>query len=262
MRGARPRSPGDYLLQDGLNPAKRPCLREPGSPERLAQPDVEAPSGPAWEEPNSNSVVVVPTGCALKLHLEAIDLLLEPNPTSISQVSLSGCTITLVPEDLLEPAQPGQLWVFPCSPQEAAVLDIPPECLVLLQHGSASAPGSHIQGAGNFSQPGEVSQEDSMMLWVHAPSDTDPGLFDPFTVMLSPLLDSQVPWPWTPSPPPSAGRDDPWCNWTLSESMLEPLPSSPLQPLPPSPATSPQGQCPLSHQKPPRSPCKARKRLF
>ncbi|XP_051058016.1 proline-rich protein 23A3-like [Phodopus roborovskii] len=252
MLGPRPRSPEDYLLQDVLNPAKRPCLREPGCPEWLAQPDLEDPSGPTWEEPNL--VVVLPAGFTLKLHLEGVNLLLEPNPTSIVQVSLPGCTITLVREDLLVPGQPG---VWPCTPQGAAIMDMPQEHLVLLHLGSATAPGSHIEGPGNAAQPGEVSYEDFMVPWTHAPADMDPGLFDSFTGMLSPLFDR----PWMESPL-SGGRYAPWSNWSLRESMLEPLPSSPLQPLPPSPPTSPQAQRPQSHQKLPHSPCKARKRLF
>lgn len=68
------------------------------------------------------------------------------------QVSLSGHIIILVPEDLQVSAQSGQHEFRPASPQEAAVLDMPQDHLVIiLQQGLSSASPSDIKGLGNTS---------------------------------------------------------------------------------------------------------------
>ncbi|XP_041498386.1 proline-rich protein 23A3-like [Microtus oregoni] len=87
-------------------PAKRRRLQEPACLGSLAQPDLEASARPASKE--LTSTVVIPTSCAMQLHLEGIDLLLEPEPTSVKRVLLPGHTIILVPEGLQASSQPGQ----------------------------------------------------------------------------------------------------------------------------------------------------------
>ena len=46
-------------------------------------------------------VVVLPAGCALHVPLDDVDLLLEPEPTSVLHVSLGDHILMLVPEALL-----------------------------------------------------------------------------------------------------------------------------------------------------------------
>ncbi|XP_021028892.1 proline-rich protein 23A3-like [Mus caroli] len=86
------------------SPAKRRRLhQEPACPEPLAQPELEAPASSAL-----TSVVFLAAGSALQLPLDGIDLLLEPEPTSVLQVSLQGHTILLVPEGLQDSTHFGQ----------------------------------------------------------------------------------------------------------------------------------------------------------
>lgn len=68
------------------------------------------------------------------------------------QVSLPGHIIILVPKDLQVSAQPGQHEFWPASPQEATVLDMPQDHLVIvLQQGLSRASPSDIKGLGNTS---------------------------------------------------------------------------------------------------------------
>nr|XP_048308545.1 proline-rich protein 23A3-like [Myodes glareolus] len=236
-------------------PAKRRRLQEPAC-WLLAQPDLEAFSRPASEQ--LTSMVVIPTGCAMKLQLEGVDLLLEPEPTSVMQVSLPGHTIILVPEGLQASFQPGQPVFWPASMQEDAVLNMPQDHDVFAFHQGFNSPSlSYNQ---SFAQ--EDSQENFVISWMNAPTRMAPEILSPFTGVFSPLFQGQMPCPWSASCPPSAGRYAPWSLWSLKGSMLCPLPSSPLQPLPPSPPPSHQKQASQSRQKPPRPRCKAQRRLF
>lgn len=56
----------------GPNPAKCRRLQEPVCLLSLAQPELEAPARPTSEE--LTSMMFLPTGCVLKLHLEGVDL--------------------------------------------------------------------------------------------------------------------------------------------------------------------------------------------
>ncbi|KAL1781862.1 hypothetical protein HispidOSU_012404 [Sigmodon hispidus] len=85
----RPRSPGAEPAPcwsprpQGPSPAKRRRIHEP------VAPDLEAlPAQPASDE--LTSVVFLAAGCAMQLQLEGVDLLLEPEPTSVLQVSIPG----------------------------------------------------------------------------------------------------------------------------------------------------------------------------
>ncbi|XP_052586738.1 proline-rich protein 23A3-like [Peromyscus californicus insignis] len=268
MPGVRPRSPTANPLPcwapqpEGPKPAKRLCLQQ-------AQPDLEAPTGPASEQ--LTTTMFLPAGLALKLHLEDVDLLLEPEPDSVMTVMLPGHTIIVVPEDLQDSHQPGQPGFLPASHQEAALLEMPQDHQVILQRGSSGTCVADTQGCGNPSDPGEVTQGGlgdflRPMPWMDAPAGMVPGMLLPFTGVSSPLFPGQVPCPWGPSALPGAERYAPSSIWSLKGSMLWPLPSSPLQPLPPSPPPPPppghQAQDPQSHQKLWRPCCKARRRLF
>lgn len=83
-----PRSPRVYPVPcwhpqpEAGNPAKRRRLQEPAClASSLAQPDLEASARPASKE--LTSTVVIPTGCAMRLQVEGVDLLLEPEPNSV-----------------------------------------------------------------------------------------------------------------------------------------------------------------------------------
>ncbi|CAO2633900.1 Proline-rich protein 23A3 [Lemmus lemmus] len=267
MLGMRPRSPNAYPMPcwawqpEEPNPAKRRRLQEPACQWSLAQPDLEASARPASEE--LTSTVVIPAGCAMKLHLAGVNLLLEPDPTSVMQVSLPGHTFILVPEDLQATSQPGQPVFWPADMQEDTVLDMSQNHDVFALHqGFNSASLSYINGFANIPDPQEASQEDFVMPWLNAPTRMAAEILSPFTGMFSPPFQGQMSCPWSASCPPSAGRYAPWSLWSLEGSMLCPLPSSPLQPLPPSPPLSHQEESSQSSQKPPKPRCKAQRRLF
>ncbi|KAB1284072.1 Proline-rich protein 23A [Camelus dromedarius] len=105
--GSRPRSPSAYPADargeqaGGPSPAKRRRTEEPASPgweaaSSLGELTAAPPSG------SLTSVVVLATGCALYLALDDVDLLLQPEPTSMLEVSVGDRTLTLVPEALVD----------------------------------------------------------------------------------------------------------------------------------------------------------------
>lgn len=246
------------------HPAKRRRLQEPAGLWSPAQPDLEDSASPASEE--LTSTLFVPTGFAVKLHLEGFDLVLEPDPGSVMKVSLPGHTILLVPEGLQAYSQHGQPGFWPADVQEDAVLDMAQDHHICALHqGFSSAPLSYIQGFANVPGPHEDSQEDFVMPLMNAPSLMAPEILSPFMDPFSPLFPGQMPSPWHANGPPSAGRYAPCSVWSLHDSLLCPLPGSPLQPLPPSPPPSPppsqQEQASQSLQKAPRPQRKAWRRL-
>ncbi|XP_038178190.2 proline-rich protein 23A3-like [Arvicola amphibius] len=154
------------------NPAKRRRLQEPAYLGSLAQPDLEASARPASQE--LTSTVVVPTGCAMQLHVEDVDLLLEPEPTSLRPVSLPGHTTILVPEGLQASSQPGQAVFWPAGMQEVAVPN-------MLQDHHVFALHQGFSGAESYA-PCSIWSLQSSTRW--------------------PLPSSQL-QPLPPSPPPS-----------------------------------------------------------
>ncbi|XP_050996763.1 proline-rich protein 23A3-like isoform X2 [Acomys russatus] len=232
----------------GPSPAKRRRLQEPAHPEALA--DLEAPGQPL------TSVVFLPAGSALQLPLDGVDLLLEPDPASVLEVSLHGHTIILVPEDGLQTAaHRGQPGFSPTSPQEAILIDLPPQDhLVVLQQGCCE-----LILDISFEEDSWDEGEDSDFLepWMDPPAGQAAGLLST-RVVYSPGPQDPVAEPWPLMAPAGAEGSSPRSAWDLDSYLLGPFPSSPLQPLPPSPP-SPQEQRP-PHS--PRAPCKARRRLF
>ena len=73
----------------------------------------------------------------MQLQLDGIDLLLEPDPTSVLEVSLPEHTIILVPEGLQDSYHLGQPAFLSASPQGGAVLVLPEDDLLVLQPGSS-----------------------------------------------------------------------------------------------------------------------------
>ncbi|XP_061024043.1 proline-rich protein 23B-like [Dama dama] len=106
--GSRPRSPTAYPEdpwdpQDGgPGPAKRRRTEEP------ARPKSESEAAPSLDNltwsPTAGTLIfvaVLPAGCALHVLLDDVELLLEPEPTSVRQVCLGGRILMLVPEALV-----------------------------------------------------------------------------------------------------------------------------------------------------------------
>lgn len=209
-----------------------------------AQPNTEYPIQPSSDCPTT--VVFLDSDSALQLNLDDCDVLLEPPPTSILQVLLPGHTILLVPEGLQASTRPGHPEISHSSPLGSALLDVPRD-LVIIQPGSISVLVRDSDALGNTSDPGKP--------WVSAPARLLLGLH-----LSSSSFQGQVPDGLRPSASPTADGSDPWSNWSLPGSMLEPPPDSPLQP--PSPSPSHQEQRPPSPGRPARPPCKARRRLF
>ncbi|XP_027267187.1 proline-rich protein 23A3 isoform X2 [Cricetulus griseus] len=258
MLGARPRSPSAdpapfWAPQpQGPSSAKRRRLHEPARNEPPAPPDLEAPVPAASEE--LTSVVVLADGCAMQVQLDGVDLLLEPQPTSVMRVVLPGHTLILVPEGLQSNAHLGQPEISSTSAQEAALLHMPQDQLVVLQQGSAC---EYILD-NSYQEDACDEDEDSGFLspWIGAPAGEASELFSSIIRMPSPWPQDYNLEPQLPVLSPNAARN----IWDLDSYLLGPFPTSPLQPLPPSPPPSPQEQRPARPRA--RSPCKARRRLF
>ncbi|XP_021063736.1 proline-rich protein 23A3-like [Mus pahari] len=250
MLRTRPRSPSANPApcwspqSSASSPAKRRRLhQEPASPELLAQPDLEAPAEPA------TSVVFLAAGSALQLPLDGVDLLLEPEPNSVLEVSLQGHTILLVPEGLQASNHFGQPGFVAISPQGPAAQDGPQDHLVGLQQETCEY----------FCQDGVCDEDADLEFlepWARPPDDQANGSFSSIPGVPSPLSQDQAPEPST-----GTERYAPRSMWELDSNVLGLFPGSTLQPLPSSLSQNPQEQLPPCPPSSPRAPCKARKRL-
>uniref|UniRef100_A0A8C3WT29 Proline-rich protein 23C n=1 Tax=Catagonus wagneri TaxID=51154 RepID=A0A8C3WT29_9CETA len=262
VMGSRPRSPSAYPAdwwapesgRRGL--AKRGRSGEPGGPES----ESEAPPHPDNRtEPAAalTSVVVLAADCALHLALNDVDLVLEPEPTSVLQVPLGDRTLMLVPEAVLGSGVecPGgqslPQGAFLSAPGESLALEQGFFCAAVpeiacqeetIEEGLDTEFLSPVMGAAAGSVPGLCSLEASRPLtWASGPNvqafDSEPS---PLTLIFSPE------------------RRSPHQDYSLDLRHPEPFSNSPLQPLPPSPSPGP-------HKRPqrPQGPArKARKCLF
>ncbi|KAK7812236.1 hypothetical protein U0070_010995 [Myodes glareolus] len=256
MLGVRPHSPGAdpepcWAPQpQGTSPAKRRRLQEPEAPSHL-----EEPAGSASDA--TTSIVFLAAGCSMQLQLDGINLLLEPDPTSVLEVSLPEHTIILVPEGLQDSYHLGQSAFLSASPQGGAVLEMPEDDLLVLQ------PGSFCEYILESSYQEDPCDEDvdsgCLSLWMDPPAGQASEHFSSTNRMPSPWPQGHIPEPYPSGPSPNAEPYSPRSIWDQDSYLLGPFLSSPLQPLPQSPPPSPQEQRPPSS---PRAPCKARKRLF
>lgn len=228
-------SPNSTSADPGPSPTMHPELQL----DQPAEPIMECPIQPSSDCPTT--FVFLASDSALQLHLDDFDLLLEPQPTSILQVSLQGHTILLVPEGLQASTGPGNPELSPTSLLGSSLLDMPRD-LVVIQPGSFSASVRDRESLQNASH--------SEMPWVNAPA----GRLLPGLHLSSSSFQGQVPDGLSSSVSPSAEKHDPWSNWSHQSSMMEPLPPSPLP--------SHQEQHPPSPLSPVHPPCKARRRLF
>ncbi|XP_036195717.1 proline-rich protein 23C-like [Myotis myotis] len=230
----------------GPGPAKRRRIEEPVGPEDGMAPNLQGPAGP-WAADARTSMLVLAAGCALQLPLDgSVDLVLEPEPTSVLQVSLGGHTLVLVPEALLGAgAHP------PVGLEPGALLGAP-------------AGGVAIQQGFFCAFVPEVAVQEEAH---HEGEDAAPGFLTPWMVPAAGLVAGselgphphgpiRQPWPRAPTPSPERCPHGPYFN--LNFHLWERFPSSPLQALPPSPSPGP-----LVRPRRPLGPApKARKRLF
>ncbi|XP_016006703.2 proline-rich protein 23A-like [Rousettus aegyptiacus] len=259
--GPQPGEPG---------PAKRRRTEEPADLESGTASSLQDPAGPLATG-SLTSVVVLAAGCALQLPLDDVDLVLEPEPTSVLQVSLGEHTLLLVPETLLGSGDEGsgsgsggqghspvglepstlqgalaeevavqQGFFCACVPEiaaheEAYEEDADPELSPPWMDPAASLATEFCHSATRVNSP------DSQSLDLHSPNSHSP---------------IPEPTPRAPTPSPESRSPSPYFN--LDFRLLEPFQTSPLQPLPPSPSPGPHAR----PQRPPGPARKARRRLF
>nr|XP_008007125.2 proline-rich protein 23B [Chlorocebus sabaeus] len=260
--GSRPRSPracpAPWWGQrpGGPCPAKRLRLEESAGPEPRVAPSLEDTAGiPAVGA--LTSVVVLAAGCALRVPLDDVDLVLEPAPTSILRVSLGGHTLILIPEVLLSSVdERSGAQGDPSASLEANVfLGALREDVVFELEFCASVPEIAAQEEAYE----EEADPEFPELRMDSPTGSAAGLYPSARSMFSPYQEGPMPEPCALAPNPSLESVRPVFDPEFH--LLEPVPSSPLQPLPPSPRVGSPG--PHTHpQLQERPPCKARRRLF
>ncbi|XP_036706721.1 proline-rich protein 23C-like [Balaenoptera musculus] len=257
--GSRPRSPSAYPADwwgpetEGPGPAKRRRTEEPAGPESKSEaaPSLDNLTGPPAADALT-SVMVLPAGCALHLPLDDVDVLLEPEPTSVLQVSLGDHILMLVPEALLGSGVEGP-WVQ--GLERTAFLSAPGEYMAL-------EPGVFCAAVPEMACQEEGNKEDADAEFLPSGMDAEAGsvagLRSPTARVSGPGAQGFVAEPWPRAPNPSPERGSPHHDDNLDLHLPEPFPDSPLQPLPPSPSPGP-------HERPqrPHGPArKARRCLF
>ncbi|XP_057596284.1 proline-rich protein 23C-like [Hippopotamus amphibius kiboko] len=260
--GSRPRSPSAYPADwwgpqaEGPGPAKRRRTEEPTGPESESEseaaPSLDNLTGPSAAGALS-SVVVLPDGCALHLPLDDVDLVLEPEPMSVLQVSLGDLTLTLVPEALLGSGVEGP---WRQGLERGASLSAPVEYMAL-------EPGVFCAAVPEVACHEEVNEEadadaEFLPVAMDAASGSVAGLRSRDARVWGPDAQGFVPEPWPRAPNPSPERGSPHHVDNLDLHFPEPFLNSPLQPLPPSPSPGPQER----PQRPHGPARKARRCLF
>ncbi|XP_007117538.1 proline-rich protein 23C-like [Physeter macrocephalus] len=251
--GSQPRSPSAYPADrwgpqtEGPGSAKRRRTEEPEGPESESEaaPSLDNLTGhPAADA--LTSVVVLPAGCALHLPLDDVDVLLEPEPTSVRQVSLGDHILMLVPEALLGSGVEGP-WVQ--GLERAGFLSAPGEYMAL-------EPGFLCAAVPQIASQEEANKEEAEAEFLPSGMDGEAGsvagLRSPTSRVSGPGAQGFVPEPWPREPNHSPERGSPHHDDNLDLHLLEPFPDSPLQPLPPSPSPGP-------HERPQRPHGPARK---
>ena len=258
--GSRPHSPSassaDQWEQqaEGPGPAKRRRTEEPTDEFEVA-PRLDNVMGTP-DMGALTSLVVLADGYALHLTLDEVELVLEPEPTSVLQISLGDHTLVLIPGALL-----GSSIEFLDGERHSA--------LVLEQGSFLTAPGECIALEQGFYGPvpeiagqEEVYEEDAEDVFppagMNAATSSVAGLLLSPRRASDPDLLSLAPEPWPQAPNLTPERGSPHHQDNLDLHVPEFFPDSPLQPLPPSP-------CPGSQERPHHPPVPARKaqrRLF
>jgi hypothetical protein len=228
MVGIRPRSPSAHPEPGwapqpaGPSPAKRPRLDQPAGPD----------PGPllALQHP-ATSLVVLAAGCALRVPLGHVDLVLEPGPANVLTVALQGHKLIVVPEGLLDFAE-----------QHLGAQGHWPDGLELGAFAGAPMEDGGVQHG--FFYPAAAQRPAYEEDW-------DPG-----------VLSARLSSPWCLGPMPSSSDDPDGGPWHSIFDLPRPFPGSPLQPLPPSPSPRRSPGPHARPRRPPRPACKARRRLF
>lgn len=265
VMGTRPLSPSaspDDLWgpqAGGPGPAKRRRTEEleflesesefEPEPEPESESEV-APSLADWMEPPiecpPTAQLVVPTGFALHLPLEHVDLLLEPDSMSMVQVSLGDQVLMLIPEAFLDSdVEAPRVQIL----EPAAVLSLPGEYMALEPEFCPAVQEVAFQ---------EEANEDDADLHVNFPRPWMDVTGSPVSVLWDPELQGSFLEPWPQeinlSPEKGSSHHDDYLNLHLREASHD----SPLQPLPPSPSPGP-----VERPKRPQGPhCKARRSLI
>ncbi|XP_037382563.1 proline-rich protein 23A-like [Talpa occidentalis] len=261
--GTRPRSPSAYPApcwgpQPGEpRPAKRPRHLESQGPNFQMPPNLADLTEPQAAE--MVTMAILPAGCALKVPLDDVDLVLEPEPTSVLQVRLRGHTLVLVPEALLrlEDLHLGGQGHLPAGLEPSPFLGAEGEAVILQQSFFRTS-------SREMAAQGVVHQDAGHQLpppWMDHAAGSDAGLRPVAPQVASPHLQGPVPEPWPWAPTPSPERRSPGPYFSLRLRLLEPFPNSPLQPLPPTPNPGPQAR-PQRPRRPQHLHPKARRRLF
>ncbi|XP_016006710.2 proline-rich protein 23A-like [Rousettus aegyptiacus] len=245
--GPRPGEPG---------PAKRRRTEEPADLESGTASSLQDPAGPPAAGALT-SVVVLAAGCALQLPLDDVDLVLEPEPTSVLHVSLGDHNLMLVPEVLLGLGDEGlegqgrsPLGLEPGTPRCALRED------VAVQQGFFCACVPEIAAQEEAYEEDLDPEFESS--WMDPEPSSGAGFHYSARWVTGPHPYSPISEPASPAPTPSPERRSPGTYFNLDFHLLEPFPSSPLQPLPPSPSPGPHAR----PQRPPGPARKARRRLF
>ncbi|XP_032486642.1 proline-rich protein 23C-like [Phocoena sinus] len=233
--GSQPRSPISYPA-DWCGP--QPGGPGPGKRHRTEEPEAEAvPRLDNVPEPLAKgaltSMVVLPAGCGLHLPLDHVDVLLEPKPTSVLQVSLGDHILMLVPEALLGSGVEGP-WVQ--GLERAAFLSAPGEYMAL-------EPGFFCAAVPEIACQEEANKEDTDAEFLPPGMDAEAsyvtGLRSPAARVSGPSAQDFLPELWPRAPNPSPERGSPHHDDNLYLHLPEPFPDPPLQPLPPSPCPGP-----------------------
>ncbi|OWK06017.1 hypothetical protein Celaphus_00012980 [Cervus elaphus hippelaphus] len=223
--GSRPRSPGAYSSDRWGNQAGEPGPAKRRRTEERARPESESETAPSVDNLTGSTaagaltrVVFLPAGCALHLPLDDVDLVLEPEPTSVLQVALGDFILTLVPEALLGSRVEGPSGQVL---ERAAVLSPPGEYTALEPGFCAAVPEVACEEEANADDADLGA--DFLSPGMDVAGDLIAGLRSPAARF------------WPRAPNPSAERRSSHHDDHLDVHLLEPFPDSPLQPLPPSP---------------------------
>ena len=245
MMGCRPRSPTAY--------PEDPWEPQDGGPGPAKRPKSESEAAPsldnlAWS-PTAGTLIfvaVLPAGCALHVLLDDVELLLEPEPTSVRQVCLGGRILMLVPEALLDSdVEAPRVQIL----EPAAVLSLPGEYMALEPEFCPAVQEIAFQ---------EEANEDDADLHTNFPRPWMDAAGSPVSVLRDPELQGSFLGPRRQetnlSPEKGSSHHDDYLDLHLQEAFHE----SPLQPLPPSPSPGP-----VEHPKRPQGPpCNARRSLI
>lgn len=265
VMGNRPRSPSaspDDLWgpqAGGPGPAKRrrtdelEFLESESEFEPESEPESESDVAPSLADGTEPPIecpptaqLVVPTGFALHLPLEHVDLLLEPESMSVVQMSLGDQILMLVPEALLDSdVEAPRVQIL----EPAAVLSSPGEYMALEPEFCPAVQGIAFQEEANVDDADQHAN--CPQPWMDATGSTVSVLCDP--ELQGPFLE-----PWCQetnlSPEKGSSHHDDRLDLHLRKAFHD----SPLQPVPPSPSPGPVE----SRKRPQGPPCKAQRSLI